>query len=104
MTPNMGQGACQALEDARVLARCLGAADPDDLPAALRASERLRVPRARSFVVQSWRAGRVAQLESRAQRFARDAAIRTIAWLTPRLLLRSRMNRLLQLPYGEATP
>jgi 2-polyprenyl-6-methoxyphenol hydroxylase-like FAD-dependent oxidoreductase len=37
MTPNLGQGACQALEDAVVLASCLDGAT--NLAAALRAYE-----------------------------------------------------------------
>ena len=42
-TPNMGQGACMAIESAYVLARCL-ATEPE-LPAALRAYEQARRPR-----------------------------------------------------------
>jgi 2-polyprenyl-6-methoxyphenol hydroxylase-like FAD-dependent oxidoreductase len=41
-TPNLGQGANMAMEDAAWLARCLLAAD--DLPEALRRYERLRIP------------------------------------------------------------
>src|SRR6516164_1419061 len=37
MTPNLGQGACQALEDAVVLSRLAGSADADGLPSALAA-------------------------------------------------------------------
>jgi len=42
MTPNLGQGACQALEDALVLAKELQA--NADIPTALRAYEALRIP------------------------------------------------------------
>ena len=45
MTPFTGQGACQAIEDAVVLADCLRA--EADVPAALRAYEARRLPRAR---------------------------------------------------------
>lgn len=48
MTPNVGQGACQALEDALVLARRL--AEAPDVPAAFRAYARAR--RARTAFVQ----------------------------------------------------
>jgi 2-polyprenyl-6-methoxyphenol hydroxylase-like FAD-dependent oxidoreductase len=59
MTPNLGQGACQALEDAVVLARCL---QPDHDPvAALRVYERQRIPRANTIVNRSRRVGAVAQ-------------------------------------------
>jgi len=45
MLPFMGQGAAQAIEDAATLKGCLEKL-PDDIPAALRLYERLRLPRA----------------------------------------------------------
>lgn len=48
MTPDLGQGACQAIEDAEVLVHCLTIA-PDQV-AALRAFEELRWPRVRWIV------------------------------------------------------
>jgi 2-polyprenyl-6-methoxyphenol hydroxylase-like FAD-dependent oxidoreductase len=59
MTPNLGQGACQALEDAVVLARCLR--QDQDPVAALRVYERQRIPRANAIVNRSRRVGAVAQ-------------------------------------------
>jgi 2-polyprenyl-6-methoxyphenol hydroxylase-like FAD-dependent oxidoreductase len=59
MTPNLGQGACQALEDAVVLAGCLDA--ETDLVAALRAYEQRRIPRTSQIVRQSRRIGQVGQ-------------------------------------------
>ena len=59
MTPNLGQGACQALEDAVVLARCLSGAS--DVPAALEAYQHARIPRANAIVRQSRRVGEVGQ-------------------------------------------
>ncbi|CAN5847324.1 FAD-dependent monooxygenase [soil metagenome] len=61
MTPNLGQGACQALEDAVVLARCLR--DRKDIPAALRVYEAQRIPRTNSIVTQSRRVGEIGQWE-----------------------------------------
>jgi FAD-dependent urate hydroxylase len=60
MTPNLGQGACQAIEDAVVLARCLreGGATTD----ALRSYERLRSDRVAMMVRRSRRVGMVGQL------------------------------------------
>jgi 2-polyprenyl-6-methoxyphenol hydroxylase-like FAD-dependent oxidoreductase len=59
MTPNLGQGACQALEDAVVLARHLsGGAGAEP---ALRAYEAERAPRANAFVTRSRQAGAVGQ-------------------------------------------
>ena len=59
MTPDMGQGACQAIEDAVILADCL--AGSADVPPALRAYEARRIPRTRRVVRESRRAGTIAQ-------------------------------------------
>ena len=61
MTPNMGQGACQAIEDAVVLAACLKA--ENDVNAALHTYEARRLKRTNKIVQQSLRIGRVALLE-----------------------------------------
>lgn len=61
MTPNLGQGACQALEDAVALAAGLHAGSSGS--AGLRAYEAQRISRANAIVRQSWRVGRIAQLE-----------------------------------------
>ena len=55
MTPDMGQGACQAIEDAVILADCLR--DTTDIPAALRQYESRRIPRTRRVVNESRQAG-----------------------------------------------
>jgi 2-polyprenyl-6-methoxyphenol hydroxylase-like FAD-dependent oxidoreductase len=78
MTPNLGQGGCQAIEDGVVLAHALrGAASIEE---GLRAYERGRVARTRAIVERSRRFGTAAQQESRLACWVRDAAIR---W-TPR--------------------
>lgn len=61
-TPNLGQGACQALEDAVVLAHCLSQTSP--IEAALRKYERLRIPRTTAITRESWQAGKLLQLDS----------------------------------------
>ncbi|GAB2953465.1 FAD-dependent monooxygenase [Hymenobacter coalescens] len=59
-TPNMGQGAGQAVEDAAVLARCLQEQPaPED---AFRLFEQRRRPRTTRIVEQSWQLGKAAQL------------------------------------------
>jgi 2-polyprenyl-6-methoxyphenol hydroxylase-like FAD-dependent oxidoreductase len=79
MTPNMGQGACTALEDAVVLAGWLKNAGPDGDPeAALRRYERARRRRTHRIVTRSRWVGRLAQLESPAVVAARDALIRLV--------------------------
>jgi salicylate hydroxylase len=45
MLPFLAQGACAAIEDARMLARCLAGADGPSIPAALRRYEEVRRPR-----------------------------------------------------------
>jgi 2-polyprenyl-6-methoxyphenol hydroxylase-like FAD-dependent oxidoreductase len=62
MTPFLGQGGCQALEDAVVLGRRLRCAS--DLPAALRAYEAERIPRANAFVRRSRLVGRIARMRN----------------------------------------
>lgn len=76
MTPNMGQGGCQAIEDAVVLAGCLSRAS--GVEAALADYEHRRVDRANSFVARSYSLGRMAQWESAAGRFVRDALLRMV--------------------------
>lgn len=62
MTPNLGQGACQALEDAAVLGACFRNAE--NVSAALRRYEARRQPRTNRFVRQSRALGTVAQWSS----------------------------------------
>jgi 2-polyprenyl-6-methoxyphenol hydroxylase-like FAD-dependent oxidoreductase len=60
-TPNLGQGACQAIEDAVTLADSLRGIQ--DVEQALRTYERLRIPRTTMIVNDSWRAGQLLQTE-----------------------------------------
>lgn len=76
MTPNLGQGACQALEDAVVLARCLSEAG--DVPTALRNYERERGPRTRSIVLRSRQMGAVGQWRNPLAVTLRDAIFRAL--------------------------
>lgn len=61
-TPNLGQGACQALEDAVILAHCISEAGP--VGAALRKYEQLRITRTTSIIRNSYQAGKILQLDS----------------------------------------
>lgn len=61
-TPILGQGACQALEDAVVLAHCLSETCP--VGAALRKYEHLRIPRTTAVVRNSRLTGKALQLNS----------------------------------------
>jgi len=80
MAPNLGQGACQALEDAVALGRCLRAGD--DIAQALRRYEQERAPRANMIARQSRLIGRVAQWDNTLACRLRDATLRTLPhWL-----------------------
>jgi 2-polyprenyl-6-methoxyphenol hydroxylase-like FAD-dependent oxidoreductase len=74
ITPNLGQGACQAIEDAVVLARVLAGAT--DVPKALRAYEASRIRRANSFVRRSRMIGRVGRWSNPLACLARDNVAR----------------------------
>ncbi|HKW00571.1 MAG TPA: FAD-dependent monooxygenase [Vicinamibacterales bacterium] len=76
MTPNLGQGACQAIEDAVALARCLKGAD--DVVAALRAYEASRIRRANEIAEASRRVGMIGQIENRWAIAARNTFVRLI--------------------------
>ena len=85
MTPNLGQGACQAIEDAMVLARRL--ASIPDAAAALRAYESDRMPRTGMVVRSSRQVGELFQTGSPVLCRARDLVLRmTPAFVTYRSL------------------
>jgi len=89
MTPNLGQGGCQAIEDAVVLAHRLGAGGADlDVEAALAAYTADRLARTTRIVRQSARLGRLQQLDSRLRISARDTVIRLAGKLGPSLMMR----------------
>jgi 2-polyprenyl-6-methoxyphenol hydroxylase-like FAD-dependent oxidoreductase len=74
MTPNLGQGGCQAIEDAVVLASVI--ADAPDLAAALDRYDALRRPRTQAIAAQSRRIGTVGQWSSRPAVAVRGLAMR----------------------------
>jgi 2-polyprenyl-6-methoxyphenol hydroxylase-like FAD-dependent oxidoreductase len=74
-TPNFGQGACQAIEDAAVLADCLTGAS--DIPAALRSYEACRRDRTAFITKASRRLGAVAQWENPFLCWLRDVITRS---------------------------
>jgi 2-polyprenyl-6-methoxyphenol hydroxylase-like FAD-dependent oxidoreductase len=76
MTPDLGQGACQAFEDAVTLAAALGS-DVTDVPAALARYDALRRPRTTALQRQCRQTHRLLTLRGPAGRL-RDAALRRI--------------------------
>lgn len=76
MTPNMGQGAAMALEDASVLVQCLRSTD--SLPDALTAFHGRRASRVAWVQNQSRRIGRIAQLQNPIACRLRNAVLRLV--------------------------
>ena len=89
MTPNIGQGACQALEDAVVLARCLSDAPG---PEGLRQYERLRIPRTSALVRRSRQLGALAQTSKPPLTLLRDTLVRA----TPARVQRAQQRQVLE--------
>jgi 2-polyprenyl-6-methoxyphenol hydroxylase-like FAD-dependent oxidoreductase len=88
MTPNLGQGGGQAIEDAVVLDLCLSATE--DVAAAFKDYEARRIKRTARVVREARRFGRIGQLENRVARALRNfavrvtpesATLRTLRWL-----------------------
>ncbi len=86
-TPNMGQGACQAIEDAYVLADCL---QRYSFNSAFAIYQRLRIKKAQEVVNTSWVLGKVAQLQNPVLAAMRDVSMR----LMPASINRSRLGKL----------
>lgn len=76
MTPNFGQGGCQAIEDALVLARTLTM--HSSVPETLRSYESERIARTNPIVLRSRQAGVLAQLENPVACRVRDFLVRKI--------------------------
>ncbi|HLZ25538.1 MAG TPA: FAD-dependent monooxygenase [Ktedonobacterales bacterium] len=74
MTPNLGQGACQAIEDAYFLAESLRSAPT--ITSALQRYEAQRINRANAIVQRSWQQGWIAQAEHPLAVRARDTLVR----------------------------
>ena len=89
MTPDLGQGAGQAIEDAATLALLLRGTQPHNLGSILEQFDRLRRSRTRALWRQSRLTGRVAQARHPIAASLRDAALRA----TPSSLLAGAMTR-----------
>ncbi len=78
MTPNLGQGACQALEDAVILGRLLDSRPGADISDGLGSYDRLRRPRTQMIAQRSHRIGAVAQWASPVAVGLRNTALRVL--------------------------
>ena len=86
-TPNMGQGACMAIESSVVLAHCLS--QEGDLPRALRRYETERMSRTAWITDRSWKIGRIGQLENPLACRVRDFLMR----ITPAGVMRKTLEK-----------
>lgn len=91
-TPNLGQGACMAMEDALRVAEDL-AACADDPTAAFKTFEKVRIPRTHFIVNTSYRLGKVAQLENRFLITLRNAVFR----MTPARINEKQVEKVLDI-------
>lgn len=76
MTPNMGQGACQAIEDALVLAKAIQG--QPDLAQALDVYQQQRIPHTTKVVLRSRNIGQIGQLSNPLAVAMRNTAMRLL--------------------------
>jgi len=89
-TPNMGQGACQAIEDAFVLSECL---DKYGITEAFSKYQKLRLPKAHQVVKASWVLGKMAHISNPILIGLRNKMLR----LTPSSINRKQNEQIFQL-------
>lgn len=90
MTPHLGQGANQAMEDAVTLAALVGPAKGSaEIAIALARYSALRVPRGADMVRRSHRLGALTQTTSRSKAALRNAGMRLAGRVVPDLALRA---------------
>lgn len=76
MTPNMGQGAGQSIEDAYILSQCLGLFNPRE---AFERYQALRLEKVTQIINRSWQIGKIAHLSNPVAVFLRNNLLK----LTP---------------------
>jgi 2-polyprenyl-6-methoxyphenol hydroxylase-like FAD-dependent oxidoreductase len=92
-TPNLGQGAAQAIEDAYCLADMLAHnAIPE---VAFTAFQKARRAKANEIVRQSWLLGKIAQISHPVTRGARNLAFKAL----PEFVIRRSMDRMLRVTF-----
>ncbi|MFT5860807.1 MAG: 2-polyprenyl-6-methoxyphenol hydroxylase-like FAD-dependent oxidoreductase [Flavobacteriaceae bacterium] len=90
-TPNMGQGACQAIEDAYILAECLNKYDTNS---AFIEFQKIRLPKAHQVVKASWMVGKMAHLSNPILIGIRNQLIQ----LVPASINRKQFEQIFQIP------
>ncbi|MFK7772259.1 MAG: FAD-dependent monooxygenase [Saprospiraceae bacterium] len=92
-TPNMGQGACQSIEDALALSICLE--KEKDIEKAFSNFQKLRIKKANGVIKQSWQIGKIAQLENSFGRIIRNSIMR----FTPDSIGKKQSAKMFELNY-----
>jgi 2-polyprenyl-6-methoxyphenol hydroxylase-like FAD-dependent oxidoreductase len=99
MTPNLGQGACQALEDAAVISRLAAVPDPDAVAGMLDRYTAARLARTTDVVRWSRRVAAMSTWSAPAAVAFRD----TVTWLAGRLAANAEL-RMAAPVYGWQPP
>jgi 2-polyprenyl-6-methoxyphenol hydroxylase-like FAD-dependent oxidoreductase len=89
MTPNLGQGACQALEDAAVISRLAAGTEPGEVAGMLARYTASRLPRTTDIVRWSRRAATMTTWDSPPAVAFRNTVMRLTGKLAPGAALRS---------------
>lgn len=92
-TPNLGQGACQAIEDAHCLANCL---DLKNLNSSFQRFQKLRMPKAHRIVNTSWTLGKVSHWKNPIAVKVRNGLMK----LTPESINRRQSAKIFELDYS----
>lgn len=92
-TPNLGQGACQAIEDAVILGSELQ--KNSDFTSAFKSFEKRRLPRTKYITNTSRRVGKIAQIENRYMAAARNFLFRNM----PAKLNEQQLDRLYNIDF-----
>ena len=90
-TPNLGQGACQAVEDAYAIWKLLDDGVPIEV--AIAQYEKLRKKKAHTIVTRSWTIGKMAHIENRLGVWLRNRVMK----LTPKAVNRRQMAGIFEL-------
>ncbi|MFD1552880.1 monooxygenase [Putridiphycobacter roseus] len=91
MTPNLGQGACQAIEDAFILAKCI---NKYEVSVAFDKFQHLRLTKANKVVKTSWMVGKIAHLSNPISMGIRDSLMQ----IMPASINQKQLEQIFKIP------
>ncbi len=94
-TPNMGQGACQAIEDAYVIGQLFK--QGKSVEEIVAQYEKLRIKKAHFIVNTSWRIGKLAHLENSMAVWLRNTLMKTM----PKAINDKQLDKVFNIEYGK---